>query len=87
MKIYQAVYSVSGKLEKKGRVIRSLTVWYAGMWNLQRLRSESLLVAWLFYDCYATDWTSLGVSKLKRRLHKLVESIPVKISLEITYHN
>ena len=34
--------------------------------------SEPLLVAWVFYDCWATDWTPFGVSKLKRRLHRLV---------------
>ena len=34
--------------------------------------SEPLLVAQIFYDCYATDRTSFGVSMLKRRLHWLV---------------
>ena len=34
--------------------------------------SEPLLVAWVFYECYATDWTPFGVSKLKRRLQRLV---------------
>ena len=34
--------------------------------------SEPFLVAWIFYECYATDWTSFWVSKLKRRLHRLV---------------
>ena len=34
--------------------------------------SEPLLVAWIFNECYATDWTSFWVSKLKRRLHRLV---------------
>ena len=24
------------------------------------------------YECYATDWTSIGVSKPKSRLHKLI---------------
>ena len=38
-----------------------LTVW-----------SEPLLVAWIFYEFKATEWTSFGVSKLKRRLHILV---------------
>ena len=33
---------------------------------------ESLLVTWIFYDCQATDWISFGVSKLQRRLHRLV---------------
>ena len=44
-----------------------------GMCNQQSLRAiRALLVAWIFYDCWATDWTSFGVSKLKRRLHRLV---------------
>ena len=34
--------------------------------------SEPLLVAWVFYDFQATDWTSFGVSKLKMRLQRLV---------------
>ena len=34
--------------------------------------SEPLLVAWVFYDCQATDWTPFGVSKHKRRLSRLV---------------
>ena len=34
--------------------------------------SEPLLVAWIFYDSWATDRTSFGVSMLKRRLHRLV---------------
>ena len=34
--------------------------------------SEPLLVAWIFYDCKATDWTSFGVSKLNRRPLRLV---------------
>ena len=51
-------------------------MWYVGPAKAQiSLRihavwSEPLLVAWIFYDCYASDW--FGVSKLKRRLHKLV---------------
>ena len=34
--------------------------------------SEPLLGAWVFYDCWATDWTPFGVSKLKWRLQRLV---------------
>ena len=34
--------------------------------------SECLLVAWVIYDCLATDWIPFGVSKLKRRLQRLV---------------
>ena len=54
------------------------SMWYVRPANPQislRIRavwSEPLLVAWVFYDCLATDWTPSGVSKLKRRLHRLV---------------
>ena len=34
--------------------------------------SEPLLVAWVFYDCYASDWAPFVVAKLKRRLQRLV---------------
>ena len=34
--------------------------------------SEPLLVAWIFDDCWETDWTSFGVSKLERKLQRLV---------------
>ena len=34
--------------------------------------SEPLLVAWIFYECKATDSTSFGGSKLKMILHRLV---------------
>ena len=27
--------------------------------------SEPLLVAWVYYDCLATDWTAFGVSLLE----------------------
>ena len=65
-----------------------------GMWDEQRLRpactvwSEPLLVAWILYDSYATDWTSFGVSKLKRRLHRLiwVYTCENNTLLEITCH-
>ena len=54
------------------------TKWYVRPARAQtslRIRavwSERLLVAWIFYECLATDRTSFGVSKLKRRLHRLV---------------
>ena len=50
--------------------------------------SEPLQVAWLFYDCWATDRTPFGVSKLKRRLHRLfwVYSCQNATFLEITRH-
>ena len=40
--------------------------------GLRVVWSEPLLVVWLFYDCKATDRTSFRVSKLQRRLHRLV---------------
>ena len=40
--------------------------------RIRAVWSEPLLVAWIFYECYATDWTSFWVSKPKRRLHRLV---------------
>ena len=40
--------------------------------RIRAVWSEPLLVAWIFYDSYATDWTALGVSKLNRRLQRLV---------------
>ena len=41
--------------------LRILAVW-----------SEPLQVAWVFYDCKATDWTPFEVSKLIRRLQRLI---------------
>ena len=58
--------------------MRFPTIWYVRPAKPQislcicTVWSEPLLVAWIFYDCYATDWTSFGASKLKRRLHSLV---------------
>ena len=58
--------------------MRLPTMWYVQPANSQiSLRihavwSEPLLVAWVYYDCKATDWTPFGVSKLKRRLQSLV---------------
>ena len=58
--------------------MRFPTIWYVRPAKAQtslRIRadwSEPLLVAWIFYDCWATDWTLFEVSKLNRRLYKLV---------------
>ena len=58
--------------------MRFPTMWYVRPAKAQtslRIRavwSESLLVAWIFYECKANDWTAFGVSKLKRRLHRLL---------------
>ena len=60
--------------------MRFPTMWYVRPANSQislRIRtvwSEPLLVAWVFYDCWATDWAPFGVSKLKRRLQRLVRT-------------
>ena len=40
--------------------------------HMRAVWSEPLLVAWVFYDCKATDWTQFGVSKNNRRLWRLV---------------
>ena len=60
------------------RSMRFPTMWYVRPAKPQislpihTVWSEPLQVAWIFYDCWATDWTSFGVSKLQRRLHRLV---------------
>ena len=67
----------SSRLEMS-RDMRFPTMWY--VWpaktqislRIHAVWSEPLLVAWIFYECYDTDWTSFWVSKLKRRLHRLV---------------
>ena len=58
----------------------SLRIW--AVW------SEPLLVPWIFYDCWATDRTSFGVSKLKRRLQRFVwvYSCQNATLMEITCH-
>ena len=58
--------------------MRFTTMWY--VWpakaqtslRIHAVWSKPLLVAWIFYDCWATKWTSFGFSKLNRRLHRLV---------------
>ena len=56
--------------------------------RISAILSEPLLVAWIFYDPEATDWTSFGVSKLKMRLHRLVWVYTCQdvTFLEITCH-
>ena len=69
------------------------TMWYVRPAKPQislRIRavwSEPLLVAWIFYECYATDWTSFGVWNPKRRLHRpvWVYNCQNATLLEITY--
>ena len=70
------------------------TMWYMRPTKSQislRIRagwSEPLLVAWIFYECWATDRASFGVSKLNRRLHRLVWVYTCQNTtlLEITCH-
>ena len=51
----------------------SPTMWYVRPAKAQiSLRIQPLLVAWIFCDCLAIDWTPFGVSKLKKGLHRLV---------------
>ena len=58
--------------------MRCPTMWYVRPAKPQtslRIRavwSEPLLVTWIFYECYATNWTSFRISMLIRRLHRLV---------------
>ena len=58
--------------------MRFPTMWYVRpakpqiSLRISAVWSEPLLVAWVFYDFWATEWTPFGVSKLKRRLQRLV---------------
>ena len=58
--------------------MRFPTMWYVQPAKAQTslcirtVWSEPLLVARIFYECSATDRTSFGVSKLKRRLDRIV---------------
>ena len=56
--------------------------------RIRAVWSEPLLVAWILYDSYATDWTSFGVSKLKMMLHGLIWVYTCQNTtlLEITCH-
>ena len=74
--------------------MRFPTMWYVRpakpkiSLRIRAVWSEPLLVAWVFYDCLATDWTSFGVSKLQKRLHRLVWVYTCQNAtlLEITCH-
>ena len=56
--------------------------------GIRAVWSKPLLVTWILYDCYATDWTAFKASKLKRRLHRLVWVYTCQNAtlLEITCH-
>ena len=58
---YNVVFATSKRQAKPQISLRICAEW-----------AEPLLVAWIFYEYLATDWTSLRVSRLKRRLHRLV---------------
>ena len=49
--------------------IRIPTIWYV---RPAKALIRDFARAWLFYDCKATDQTPFGVSKPKRRLHRLL---------------
>ena len=74
--------------------MRFPTMWYVRPAKAQtslRIRavwSEPLLLAWIFYECWATQWISFRVSKLKRGLHRLVWVCTCQNAtfLEITCH-
>ena len=65
------------KLNLSGNM-RFTTMWYVQPAKphislcIHAVWSEPLLVAWVFYECWATEWTPFGVSKLKWWLHRLV---------------
>ena len=68
-------HSVNNQLSQ---CMRFPTMWYVRPAKPQtslRIRavwSEPLLVAWIFYDCLAAGWTPVEISKLWRRLQRLV---------------
>ena len=74
--------------------MRFPTMWY--VWpakpqislRIRAVWSEPLLVTCIYCECQATDWTSFGVSKLKRSLHRLVWIYTCQNAtlLEITSH-
>ena len=57
--------------------------------RIRAVWSEPLLVACIYYECWANDWTSFGVSKLERRLHRLVWVYTCQNTtlLEVTCHD
>ena len=65
--------------------MRFPTMWYVRpakaqtSLHIRAVWSEPLLVAWIFYDCKATDWTPFGVYKLKR-----IETAQAWLSLHLS---
>ena len=78
LSFFEVKYGSSKQVFYLSHDMRFPTMWYVPPAKLQiSLRicavwSEPLLVAWIFYNCLATDWTAFEVSKLKSRLHRLV---------------
>ena len=74
----QPKFKSSSNISDLSQCMRFPTMWYDRpakpqiSLRIHAVWSELLLVAWVFYDCSATDWTSFGVPKLKMRLHRLV---------------
>ena len=63
---------------KLSQWMRFPTMWYVQpakaqtSLHIRTAWSEPLLVAWIYYESTAADWTPFGVSKLKMRLHRLI---------------
>ena len=74
----QYLYCGFIQIPKLSQCMRFPTMWYVRpakpqiSLRIHTVWSEPLLVAWVFYDCNATNWTPFGVSKLKRGLQRLV---------------
>ena len=81
----QHMFVLRNKKNNLGQCMRFPTMWYVRPAKpqislcIRTVWSEPLLVAWVFYDCEATDWTPFGVSKLKMRLQRLVQTTHVKM--------
>ena len=80
--------------QRLSQCMRFPTMWYVRpaqpqiSLRIHAVWSEPLLVPWIFYECKAIDWTPFGVSKLKRRLQRLVRVYTCQnvTLLEITSH-
>ena len=86
----QMVWNAYELYLQMSRYMRFLTMWYVQRVSL-RIRavwSEPLLVVWIYYEYLATAQTAFWLSKLKRRLHRLVWIYTCQNAtlLEITSH-
>ena len=86
-RFYTSVISWQGHIYEQRHEIFNNVVCGTSL-SIHAVWSEPLLVTWVFYEFYATDWTSFEVSKLKRRLHRLVWVYTCQNAtlLEITCH-